>query len=566
MKIHSRALFILAIFLLGVQIVVAQSKAEDNRKAHDLVYSNPDKISFWIRDVITKMADGHSLKIEGETVYSDSVLPEFYKNRDYRPAWGNYQTLMDAVDALHDAWQDGLLPNDYHADAIRKLVEMIRDRPAGQEIDYAWVAGFDILMTDAVLLYAYHLMAGKVDPESLDPHWNYSFRGFKEDAPNKLEQAIANGTVADALHNLRPDMKLYRQLMDLLEEYQPLALNGGWKKIADAQVLKPGEDDKRVPLIRERLQKTGELTDTGKMESTVYDDVLMNDVKAFQQKNALTADGVIGKTTFQALNESVEDRISKLRVNLERLRWVVSDLTDRYIIVNIPAFKAYYIEDRAIRFTTNVQVGRTYTKTPVFKSRLNYIEFNPTWTVPYSILKSSVIPHIKSDPTYLERNNFELIDQSGNLVPINSIDRSQVRVGNFPYTVRQKPGKGNSLGEVKFIFPNKYAIFLHDTPSKSLFEKQDRAFSHGCIRTQNPLDLAAILLEGSEWNRQKIDSVIETRKTQRVFPEKEIDVLLLYLTAGYYEGNGVGFFNDIYSRDAKVLAELNAAQKAVKRK
>jgi len=257
------------------------------------------------------------------------------------------------------------------------------------------------------------------------------------------------------------------------------------------------------------------------------------------------------------LNVSVEKRINTLRVNLERNRWINANLSNEFVIVNIAAFKAYYIKAYELIFSTNVQVGKTFHKTPVFKERLRYIEFNPTWTVPVSIIRSSIIPKMKEDPEYLTNHHFELLDGAGNIIPNSAVDYDNLSSSNFSYSVRQKAGPWNALGEVKFIFPNKHAVYLHDTPSKSLFSRQDRAFSHGCIRTQNPLDLAEVLLKESEWTRQKIDETIETRKTTRAFFDRNIEILLLYWTSGYYDGDGIGFFKDIYDRDAKVLEELN---------
>ena len=225
--------------------------------------------------------------------------------------------------------------------------------------------------------------------------------------------------------------------------------------------------------------------------------------------------------------------------------------------MNIAAYKVYYYEHHQLKHTTNAQVGKLYTKTPVFKGRLRYVEFNPTWTVPVSIIRTGMFEKIKKDPGYLAANNFDLLDASGNIVNPYALDYTKYTSHSFPYTVRQKPGPDNALGEVKFIFPNPHSVFLHDTPSKSLFDREERAFSHGCVRTQYPLDLAAVILEGSEWNKAKIDATIQTRVTTRAFPDEDIDVLIMYWTAGYYEGDGIGFFKDIYERDTRLLEQLN---------
>lgn len=558
-------LLLLSFFLLNLIAIpiFAQNEFEEEKQFHQEIFKDQDKISVQIKESVMDIVNGEPVEIEGEYIFSKTILPEFYKNRNYMPAWGNWDALIDAVNALEASYEDGLNPHDYHMDAMAMILEKIEHKLKEKVVDYDWVAEFDMLLTDAVLLYAFHLLDGKVNPVSLDADWNYSFRNISPEAPANLQKYIETGTVSEALNDLRPSGPNYRLEMELLAEYRKIAENGGWGVIEASGVIKSGDDDERVSEIRKRLQISGHLTDDSNMESDVYDESLENDIKKFQKRNALSNDGVIGKGTFEALNISVEDKIDKLRVNMERARWVMANLTDDYIIVNIASFKAYYLKDHEILFSTNVQVGKTYHKTPVFKGRLQYIEMNPTWTVPVSIVRSSTIPKMKEDPGYLDAHHFELIDASGNIVSNSSIDYENLSTSNFRYTVRQKPGPWNALGEVKFIFPNSHSVYLHDTPSKSLFNAQDRAFSHGCIRTQNPLDLAEVILKGTEWNRKKIDATIETRKVTRVFPENDIDVLLLYWTAGYYEGDGIGFFKDIYLRDAKVLKQLNSPDERI---
>jgi murein L,D-transpeptidase YcbB/YkuD len=562
-KYISRSVLLVALSLtflnlLSAALLAQDEYGDDNMRFHQQIYKDQHKISIKIKESVNDIIEGKPVEIEGEYVFSKTILPELYKNRDYMPAWHNWETLKDAAMALDAAWLDGLDPDDYHVDVLNKIIGMIKHKLKEGEMDYDWVAEFDILVTDAVLLYAYHLLDGKVDPESLDPNWNYSFNEISPDAPYHLEKYIEAGKVSEALASLRPQMPVYQMSMELLASYRNIAENGGWGTIEAGGAIKAGDEDNRVPAIRKRLQVTGDLSDVTNIESLVYDESLENDIKRFQHRNALAADGVIGKGTFAAFNLSVEKKIDILRINLERLRWVAANVTDNIIIVNIAAFKAYYMKDHKMVFTTNVQVGKTYTKTPVFKERLRYIEFNPTWTVPVSIVRKSTIPKMKEDPDYLDKHHFELIDGEGNIVPNSSIDYENLSSSNFRYTVRQKAGEWNALGEVKFIFPNKHAVYLHDTPSKSLFNREERTFSHGCIRTQNPLDLAEVLLEGTDWTREKIDATIQTRKTIRAFPEVKIDVLLLYWTAGYYDGDGIGFFKDIYDRDARVLEQLNS--------
>jgi len=535
----------------------AQEGKEDGREFHQTAYQDLHKISIKIKESVADIRSGTPIEIEGEYVYSMAILPEFYENRDFMPAWNNWDALMDAFDALERTYEDGLNPEDYHADALTKLVSKMEQKLKENELDYDWVAEFDILITDAIMLYAFHLLEGKVDPESLDPNWNYAFREISPDAPYNLERHIEAGNVSHALVQLRPQMPVYQLCMDLLSEYRVIKDKGGWGTIEAGGAIKPGMEDQRIPEIRRRLWITGELSSDTNMQSMIFDEGLESDILNFQNRNALTADGIIGKGTFEALNIPVEKKIDILRVNLERNRWIMANLNSDLIIVNIAAFKAYYMQDYQIVFSTKVQVGKTYHKTPVFRERLRYIEFNPTWTVPVSIIRSSIIPKMKEDASYLDDHHFELIDGSGNIVPNSSLDYENLSTSNFRYTVRQKAGPWNALGEVKFIFPNKHSVYLHDTPSKSLFGRQERTFSHGCIRTQNPSDLAETVLYGSDWTKEKIDATIKSRVTTRAVPDQAIDVMLLYWTAGYYNGDGIGFFKDVYERDAKVLKRLN---------
>ena len=549
------------IFLIGGNVLSAQDKNAEGRYHHEKAYSDLHKISFKIKESIEDIISGVPVEIEGEYVFSKTVLPEFYENRDFMPAWDDYDVLMDVIGSLEKSYEDGLNPADYHADVLQKIVARIELKLGEDDFDYDWVAEFDMMVTDALLLYAYHLIEGKVDPVNLDPNWNYSFREVLPEAPYNLERAIESGEISIALDQIRPEMPGYRLLMEHLAHYRVVDENGGWGRISQGGAIKPGESDSRIPDIRQRFLMSGYLSTDTNLQSVLYDEKLEKDVINFQKLHALSTDGVIGKGTIEALNVSVEDRIGMLRVNMERIRWIAGNLSEHYIVVNIAAFKAYYIIGDEFIFTTNVQVGKTYHKTPVFKERLRYVEFNPTWTVPVSITRNEMIPKMKKDPSYLDSRNFEILDGAGNIVPNSSIDYENLSVDNFPYTIRQKPGPGNALGEVKFIFPNKFSVYLHDTPSKSLFGREERTFSHGCIRTQNPLDLAEVILDGSEWDREKIYKTIQSRKTMRVFPDNKIDVLLLYWTAGYYDGEGVGFFKDVYGRDQKVLKQLNSKDK-----
>jgi len=318
-------------------------------------------------------------------------------------------------------------------------------------------------------------------------------------------------------------------------------------------------EDDRVPTLRRRLEIEGDMTTGAGNGSRRFDDPLRDAVIVFQERNGLDPDGVVGPRTLDALNVPVERRIDQIRVNLERARWVLRDVQGDYLVTNIAGFRVYLVRDHEIVWSTRAQVGKPYRKTPVFKAELEYVVFNPTWTVPPTILRNDVLPKIKSDPDYLRQKNMVLLDRGGKIVDPAGLDWSAIGDRGFPYVVRQEPGPGNALGRVKFIFPNSHFVFLHDTPSRALFERADRTFSSGCIRVERPLELAELLLDDpGNWNREAIDAVLDSGKTRTVFLDKPIPVLLLYWTVRLDPSgeDRIGFYRDVYDRDDAVLEAL----------
>jgi murein L,D-transpeptidase YcbB/YkuD len=543
--------------LLYCSSSLGQDRDKELIEQHDRLYKDVQKIEPHIRKLADDLASGEGVKIENEKIYAQTVLGKFYQHINYAPAWKDPDALIEAVEVLKGSFEDGLVPEDYHVDVLISIIEKLKSSENTGAVDYEWVAKFDLLLTDAVILYAYHLMEGKVDPHSIDVQWNFGYAELPGGDGKLLAQAIENHTLLVEIHKLRPQIPDYAKLMRELGEYRLIAEYGGWGKISGGGKIDPGDADPRIADIRSRLEATGDLHNLNDMDSELYDKELEKDVRSFQDRHGLDNDGIIGKATFAAMNEPVEAKINQIRVNLERFRWVMHNLTENFIVVNIARYKAYLIEDSEQEFSTNVMVGTDENKTPVFKAKLEYIEFNPTWTVPRSITVKEMIPKIKKDHDYLSDRNMVLLNSSGKIVPMSSVNFDEISSKNFPYVIRQEPGPGNALGEVKFIFPNKYAVYLHDTPSKYLFSKASRSFSHGCIRTQNPIALAEAILEGSKWDKQKIRETLDSKKTTRALLDEPVDVLLLYWTAGLYQEDRVFFFPDIYKRDKPILDKLD---------
>lgn len=314
--------------------------------------------------------------------------------------------------------------------------------------------------------------------------------------------------------------------------------------------------DKRIPLLGKRLSITGDLEGTV-TDSNYFDEDLKAAVIRFQHKHRLEADGVVGKKTYAAINIPLKKKIDQIRVNLERARWVLHKFHSDFIEVDIAGFRVYSFKDATANWSSKVQVGKPFRKTPVFKSKIKYIVFNPTWTVPPTILKRDILPKIKKNPGYLSKMKISVIDRKGRTVDPYSVNWSKYS-SNIPYTLRQEPGPHNALGRIKFIFPNKYFIYLHDTPSRSLFGRKDRAFSSGCIRVDKDLELAEILLEDPDkWNQESIQKVLDTNKTRSVNLPKPRSVMLLYRTIRFDDKDNIIFIGDVYDRDRAVLEGLN---------
>jgi murein L,D-transpeptidase YcbB/YkuD len=326
--------------------------------------------------------------------------------------------------------------------------------------------------------------------------------------------------------------------------------------VSGGPVLEVGSSGLRVVELRARLRVTGDLTDPDPLRPEYYDDRLEACVKHFQMRHGIEADGKVGPRTLEELNVPVETRIDQLRASLERMRWVFRDLPERYLIVDIAGFHAYLMESDREIWETRVQVGKPYHATPVFKDQIRYLEFNPTWTIPPGILRRSTLPEIRRDPNYLRDNSMTVLTAGGKVVDPATIDWAATASGAFPYMIRQEPGPHNALGLVKFMFPNTYMVYLHDTPSKGLFARSERAFSSGCIRTENPFELAELMLADQGWDRARIDQVLASKKTTRVNLRDPVTVMLLYWTAEADADGTVYFRRDLYDRDGPIIDGL----------
>jgi len=481
---------------------------------------------------VDQIREGAPLQIAGETIASTVVLPEFYERRGFRPAWSGGPERADLLAVLRASTGDGLDPRDYHAAAIEKLVRA----PAGPETD----ADLDLLATDGVIRLAYHLRFGKVDAATILPDWGFSpaaEAAFREDPAAALQRAVDEHRVAAGLDALRPTHWIYTGLRRALQTYRELEAAGGWQSLPSGPALRPGASDPRLPALEQRLAAEGFLATTPRADIAVYDSALVTAVERFQERHGLNPDGVLGNATVRALNVPVATRISQLRISLERGRLLLHDLPERFVVVNIPAFRVLYVDEGGARLGSRVVVGKPFTQTPIFRAEMTYVVLNPSWTIPPGIMQRDVIPGMKRDPDYLEHKGY-------------------IRVGN---QIVQPPGPNNALGRIKLMFPNPHHVYLHDTPHRDKFAAEERTFSNGCIRVEKIVDLTALAIgDSATWSQEKLEAEIATGRTRNITLARRLPVLLTYWTAVVdREDDRPRFYDDVYARDPAYLAALD---------
>ena len=485
---------------------------------------------------------------ESLPLYSNPA--RFYSTRSFHPVWTRPLMVSELITAVEGAVDDGLDPADYHMSEIK---EFQSSPPVTPEMQ----ARYDIFLTDAFITLAHHLRYGKVDPRSLDPDWNLIATVSRSALEYKLHNAITTERIALVLKELRPQYPKYTQLRTALAKYRAIAREGGWPIFSQGPSLKEGVRDDRVLSLRKRLEASGDIAVLKTDTSKVFSRELADAVKHFQKRNGTEPDGVVGPATVRGMNIPVERRIDQIRINLERCRWFLSDIEPSYIMVNIPDFSLHYVENGRDRWQTRVIVGQPTRKTPVFKAEMQYIVLNPQWVIPPNILAKDALPGIRKNLSYLSHKNLNVLDRNGALVDPASVNWAQYTSTNFPYRLQQSSGDQGSLGRIKFLLPNKHIVYLHDTPQKELFKKSSRSFSSGCIRVENPLELAELVLQDSvKWSKERIRAAVDARKTRTVSLPKRIPVFILYLTA-IAEGDDILFLDDLYGRDSDVLTALN---------
>jgi len=484
-----------------------------------------------------------------------ALVRSFYAARGFQPAWHEMGTPLPGVsgvlELIASASREGLYPEEYHLNEIQAGLDMSVLLPQD---------ALDILLTDALLKYIRHLRNGRLNTQSADPQW--LIHSVPVDAVAVLQKAIESPSPNRVLAALSPGHRGYQRLRNLLHAYRSLASAGGWPIVPPGPKLEKGMYDRRVQSLRHRLWLSGDVDTLDVIDSFEFDEELEHAVRGFQERHGLETDGVVGRDTLAALNVPVEERIQQVLLNMERWRWLPEEMGSRYLMVNMAGFDLQLVENEATVMDMRVIIGRPYRSTPAFVAEMTHLVFNPYWNVPHKLALLDLLPAQQKDPQYLSRKGFRVFsDWSGDAIEVDpdSIDWSQYNENNFVFRLRQEPGAANSLGRIKFMMPNPYAVYLHDTPAQHLFKRAVRTFSSGCIRVEQPVRLATTLLQGKRrWTDGDVMQIIASRENRAVFLSRKIPVYLLYLTAWVDDAGRVHFRDDVYGRDLLVRNAWNA--------
>jgi murein L,D-transpeptidase YcbB/YkuD len=482
---------------------------------------------------------------EADFADAPSWLGEAYAARGFEPVWSRggqpsaaFEALVSAVEGL-DA--RGIDPEAYGLSGLRRLsTEPVAVREQGASLVFAKLAS--------------DLLEGRTDPEiEYQPNFGPEVEARRG---RILNEAFSRRMPTDYLDAATPDNFLVERLQGALVRYRRIASQGGWRAVPSDVVIEPGEEHDAIPAIRDRLVREGFHAGSSRrpddrMTAPVANDEFTEALKAFQRSRSISDDGVVGPNTLAALNETPEELIQRLEVNIERARWLPSDLGDEAALVNIADFTLRLYEGEREVDDIPVVVGEEEHQTPVFADTMETVVVNPYWNVPSSILINEIAPQQVADPSYVDRKRFEVL-RGGEVVPAPSVDWRAAAAGRPSFRVRQMPGEDNALGLIKFLFPNKYAVYLHDTPAEQLFARDVRTFSHGCIRVKEPLRFGAWILRRSE---AEIAGMIRSGERQEI-ETPPVPVYITYMTAWAEADGTVRFARDVYGRDDALAARL----------
>ena len=464
------------------------------------------------------------------------------------------------LNRIREAEQEGLNPARYDLSRVDALLEEMQE--AGEEerpLPTEKIKEMDSFLSRIFLTFGSHLLKGQVDPGQV--HSRYGIRSETVSWPEILSTALETKEMDAALETFRPKHPDYVALKQALRLHREIKDKGGWPEIQEGATLRNGDHNDRVTLLRSHLIASGDLEEASEQEdSFFFDDQLEKAVRGFQKRHGCKADGVVGHETRAALNVTVEQRIRQIQLNLERWRWLPRDLGERYILVNTANFELQVKEKARSVMRMRVISGKKQRPTPMLSGTMTYLVLNPFWNIPHKIAREDIFPRIKKDPGYLVRENirvFESWEPEAPELDAESIDWERITKWDFSFKLRQDAGPRNALGQVKIMFPNKFAVYLHDTPSKNLFQREMRDLSSGCVRIEKPVELLTYLFrDDSTWSRERFLHEIEGRERRIIALKDPVPVYLLYWTAWVDEEGTVHFREDHYGRDRSLERAL----------
>jgi len=510
-----------------------------------------------------------SLKIKNKTdskihlICNPKLLLDFYLHREVKPVWVTKDGLNNKaevfINAIVQAEHEGLNSETYHQENILTLLTQIKLGIAKDTDESEKLAELDLLLSDAFFSFGSHLSEGIVDPYY--NNFNWYIKKPRKNLTKIFKTMLYDDNLKGFVDALQPHHSGYLRLKTALLKYMKIKKSGCRHKVPAGGTMRKGDHGTRISALRSRLIISSDLTDSNNSDQTYFDDVLEDGVRRFQARHGLEVDGVVGSKTLAALNVPVENRIRQIRLNMERWRWLPQALGECHIMVNTADFKLKVIENEQTTLSIRAIVGKTARPTPVLSRKITYLELNPYWNIPHNIALSDIIPSIKKDPGYLADNNiriFENWEEDARELNSKSINWANMTKKNFVYRFRQDPANSNALGRVKFIFPNKFSIYLHDTPARNLFNKTKRTFSSGCIRIEKPIKLASYLLQDApKWNFEKLIVAVNRKKNKAILLSHPINIHILYWTAWVEKDGIINFRDDIYGRDSQLNIAFN---------
>lgn len=479
-----------------------------------------------------------------DSIYSN--LKRFYRLQEYELAWYSPERPEKETEALLkillDAGQHGLDSANYD---VFKLANLQNEVYRKDKVHPMELAVLDVRTSVSAITFAWHLKNGIFVPVVEEGLW------LKPERQSGVAQYLVRQSVPKAIERLKPAHPNYDATLKAIGRYEKIAKNGGWSTLPDGTMLQQGDTSNLIPRLREQLRLTDDYQGDG--DSIYFDKALYKAVQNFQKRHGLEQDGIVGNTTLDALQMSAETKVRILRKNLERMRWMPDSLEDQYIHINLPEYKMTVYESGQEVMDMAVIVGTIENRTPIFHDMLEYLVFSPTWTVPKSIVEKEMLPSIREDPSWLTERDYKVYDSwSEEAVELNPKKVDWEKMTADSIMIVQNPSTTNSLGRVKFMMPNAVSIYLHDTPANHLFNEDERAFSHGCIRIERPVEFAEYLLrDQEEWDAAKIRESLTLEEPETVRLKKHVPVYITYRTAWADQDGVVQFREDIYGLDQK---------------